>query len=85
MTMTIAGAPMNTQGRVVIPAAIRKEMGLEGTVDLIFRYEDGTLTVETIEDAVAYVQSVVAQHVEADGSLTEGLIAQRRAEAAAEW
>lgn len=76
---------MNTQGRVVIPAAIRKEMGLEGTVDLIFRYEDGTLTVETIEDAVAYVQSVVAQHVEADGSLTEGLIAQRRAEAAAEW
>ena len=53
--MTIAGAPMNTQGRVVIPAAIRREMGLEGTVDLIFRYEDGILTVEAIEDAVDYV------------------------------
>jgi len=76
---------MNTQGRVVIPAAIRKEMGLEGTVDLIFRYEKGTLTVETIEDAVAYVQGVVAGHVGSDGSLVDDLIAQRRAEAAAEW
>jgi AbrB family looped-hinge helix DNA binding protein len=76
---------MNTQGRVVIPAAIRKEMGLEGTVDLIFRYEDGTLTVETIEDAVAYVQSVVAQYVVSDGSLVDDLIAERRAEAADQW
>jgi AbrB family looped-hinge helix DNA binding protein len=83
--MTIAGAPMNTQGRVVIPAAIRKEMGLEGTVDLIFRYEDGTLTVETIEDAVDYVQSVVAQFVASDGSLVDDLLAQRRSEAADQW
>jgi AbrB family looped-hinge helix DNA binding protein len=80
--MSIAGAPMNTQGRVVIPAAIRKEMGLEGTVDLIFRYEDGILTVETIEDAVDYVQSVVAQFVPSDDSLVDDLLAQRRAEAA---
>lgn len=76
---------MNTQGRVVIPAAIRKEMGLEGTVDLIFRYEDGTLTVETIEDAVAYVQSIVAQYVVSDGSLVDDLIAERRADAADQW
>jgi len=59
-------------------------MGLEGTVDLIFRYEDGTLTVETIEDVVAYVQSVVAQHVAPGSSLVDDLIAKRRAEAAAE-
>jgi AbrB family looped-hinge helix DNA binding protein len=76
---------MNTQGRVVIPAAIRKEMGLEGTVDLIFRYEDGTLTVETIEDAVDYVQSVVAQFVASGGSLVDDLLAQRRSEAADQW
>ena len=83
--MTIAGAPMNTQGRVVIPAAIRREMGLEGTVDLILRYEDGILTVETIEDAVDYVQSVVAQFVPSDGSLVDDLLAQRRSEAAEQW
>lgn len=76
---------MNTQGRVVIPAAIRKEMGLEGTVDLIFRYEDGTLTVETIEDAVEYVQSVVAQYVASDTSLVDDLLAQRRSEATEQW
>lgn len=76
---------MNTQGRVVIPAVIRKEMGLEGTADLTFRYEGGILTLETVEDAVAYVQSVVAAHVAPDNSLVDDLIAQRRAEAAAEW
>ena len=83
--MTVAGAPMNTQGRVVMPAAIRKEMGLEGTVDLIFRYEEGILTVETIEDAVDYVQSVVAQFVASDGSLVDDLLARRRSEAAEQW
>lgn len=85
MQRTIAGAQMNIQGRVVIPVEIRREMGLEGPVDLVFRYEDGKLTVETIEDAVAYVQSVVAQYVTSDGSIVDQLIADRRAEAAKEW
>jgi antitoxin PrlF len=80
-----AGAQMNTQGRVVIPAEIRKEMGLEGPVDLVFRYDDGKLVIETIEDAVAYVQSVVAQYITSDGSMVDQLIADRRAEAAKEW
>jgi AbrB family looped-hinge helix DNA binding protein len=82
--MTISGAQMNTQGRVVIPAEIRKEMGLEGPVDLVFRYEDGQLVIETIEDAVAYVQRVVAKHVTLDGSLVDAFIADRRAAAALE-
>lgn len=85
VTMTIAGAPMNMQGRVVIPAALRKEMGLEGSVDIIFRYEYGILTVETIEDAVDYVQRVVAHFVAFDGSLVEDFLAQQRSEAAAQW
>lgn len=81
----IKSATMNTQGRVVIPAEIRKAMGIEGPVDLFFRYEDGTLSVGTIEDAVAYVQSVVAQYVNTDRSAVDDLIADRRAEAAKEW
>ncbi len=82
--MMIIGSQVNEQGRVVIPAAIRKEMRIEGSVDVIFRYEDDVLTVETIEDAVVRVQDIVAKYVDTDRSLVDELIAQRRAEAANE-
>ena len=82
--MVVAGAPMNTQGRVVIPASIRRAMGLEGTVDLVFRYEDDTLTVETIQDAVAAVQAIVVSRVQATGSHVADFIADRRVAASLE-
>ena len=82
--MRVLGAQVNEQGRVVIPAAIRKQMGINGPIDVLFRYEDGVLTVETIEDAVTRVQRIVASHIDTDRSLVDDLIAQRRAEAAAE-
>lgn len=78
-------ATMNTQGRVVIPVEIRKAMGIEGPVDLFFRYENGTLIVGTIEDAVGYVQSVVAQYAGGESSTVDDLISDRRTEAANEW
>jgi bifunctional DNA-binding transcriptional regulator/antitoxin component of YhaV-PrlF toxin-antitoxin module len=82
--MTVFGAQVNGQGRVVIPATIRSQMGIVGPVDVLFRYEDGVLTVETIEDAVACVQRIVASYSDTDRSLVGEFIAQRRAEAASE-
>lgn len=75
---------MNDQGRVVIPAAIRKAMGLQGSTDLLFRYDGGQLVVETIESSVAEVQRIVADHVRSERSLADELMAERRAEAASE-
>ena len=46
--MAVLGAQVNEQGQVVIPAAIREQMGIEGPVDVLFRSEHGILTVETI-------------------------------------
>lgn len=75
---------MNRQGRVVIPVAIRKELSLDGPVDLLFSLQDGVLTVETLDDAVARVQRLVADRVGDERSLVDELIAERRAEARAE-
>ena len=75
---------MNRQGRVVIPAAIRKMLDLEGPIDLLFRLEGGVLTVETVDDAVTAVQRLVSQHVDPARSLADELIVERRAEAASE-
>lgn len=83
--MIVKSATMNTQGRVVIPVEIRKEMGIEGPVDLYFRYEGGRLTIGTIEDLVAHVQSGVAGYVESTGHHVDDFLAERRAEAAREW
>ena len=82
--MTVLGAHVDEQGRVVIPAAIREQMGIEGPAEVLFRYEDGVLTVETIEEAVVRIQRIVASYVDTDRSLVDELIAQRRADAATE-
>ena len=78
-------ANMNDQGRVVIPAPIRKELGFKGPVKLLFHLKDGELTVETVEGAVSRVQEMVAAHSTSDESAVDDLIAERRAEAAREW
>ncbi len=80
----VESAQMNDQGRVVIPAAIRREMGLDGPTELVFRLEGDKVTIETIEEAVASVQRIVAQYVESDGSQVDDFIAERRAQAAHE-
>ena len=59
-------------------------MGIEGPAEVLFRYEDGVLTVETIEEAVVRIQRIVASYVDTDRSLVDELIAQRRADAATE-
>jgi AbrB family looped-hinge helix DNA binding protein len=83
--MATYAANMNDQGRVVIPAPIRKKLDLEGPVKLLFHLKDGGLTVETVEGAVSRVQEMVAAYSTSDESAVDDLIAQRRAEAAREW
>ena len=48
--MTILGSQVNEQGRVIITAPIRKQMGIEGPAEVIFRCEDGVLTHEEVRD-----------------------------------
>jgi antitoxin PrlF len=82
--MKVIASTMNSQGRVVIPAPFRRAMGLSGSTELLFRYDDGKLIVETIDAAVADAQELVAEFLPTGRSLADELIAERRAEASTE-
>ena len=71
------------QGRIVIPAPLREEMGLGLGEELLGRVEDGRLVLERREDVVRRLRSRFRK-VPAERVLSEELISERREEAARE-
>ncbi len=72
---------MGKQGRIVVPAEIRESLGLSEGDRLIARVEDGALYLATVRANLDRARRIVRQHVAADRSLVDELIADRRAEA----
>jgi bifunctional DNA-binding transcriptional regulator/antitoxin component of YhaV-PrlF toxin-antitoxin module len=75
---------MSSGGRLVIPADMRRELGLEEGVAVILKIQNAALTIQTKPAAMAKAKALIAQYVPAGISLADELIADRRAEAAAE-
>lgn len=72
---------LNENGRIVIPAAFRKALGIELGDELLLRLgEDGVL-LTTIKLRVAMAQRLVRKYVKPGESLVDDLIAERRTEA----
>lgn len=71
------------QGRIVIPAELRKELEIHAGEQLVARAERGRLVLETREAILARLQKRFA-HIPRDVSLADELIAERRAEGARE-
>ena len=71
------------QGRIVIPAAVREELGLGVGDELSTRVEDGRLVLERREDVARRLRNRFAS-VAPGRSLSEELIAERREEARTE-
>ncbi len=75
-------------GRVVIPAAIRSEMGLKTGGRLIARLLDGVLILEPLSDAIdrvqAHVKAKIGPQLMTGERLSEALIQQRRQDAVRE-
>lgn len=69
-------------GRVIIPSALRKAMGIKVGDELIATVDEDGMRMTTIQQAVARAQRLVRQYVPAGTSLADELIAERRAEAA---
>jgi AbrB family looped-hinge helix DNA binding protein len=66
------------QGRVVIPASLRKEMGLETGQVLMGSVEDGRLVLEPRDLILARLRARVRESIPEDVSLVDELLAERR-------
>ena len=71
-------------GRIVIPAAHRKALGVEPGDRMTISFVDGGLRITTQEQALAWLQEEVRRHARPGVSPSEELIAERRREAARE-
>ncbi len=80
----ISEATKLTDGnRVVIPAAIRKSLGLRiGDAVTLVLQDNGEVRLLTQTEAVRQAQALVRQYVDKDRSLVDELLAERREEIA---
>ena len=81
MPHIIEAVKLGKQGRLVVPASIRKELGLELGDELVARAEGGRLVFEPKASVIARLR---ARFKNVEGSLASELLAERREEAARE-
>jgi AbrB family looped-hinge helix DNA binding protein len=72
---------MSENGRVVIPAAIRKALGIKAGDELMLHLDEDGMKLTTTRLRVARAQRLVRKYVKPGVSLVDELIAERRAEA----
>ncbi|HYH65623.1 MAG TPA: AbrB/MazE/SpoVT family DNA-binding domain-containing protein [Urbifossiella sp.] len=77
-------AKLNDEYRLVIPAACRKQLGLQPNQELLLQISDQGLLLYTHDQAVKRLQDWCSAHIPRGVSLVDELIAERRAEAAKE-
>jgi len=68
-------------GRIVIPSAFRRALGLEDGDEVLISLDDGVIRVFTRKQQLRRAQELVRSHVPASRSLADELIAERRKEA----
>lgn len=78
---------MSDNGRVLIPAALREQLGLKPGTRIYAEVKDGSLVLTSISQRTAQRRAYFAQlmkrlNVPDDVSLVDEFIAERRAEAA---
>jgi AbrB family looped-hinge helix DNA binding protein len=72
---------VNENGRVVIPAAFRKALGISPGDEVVLRMEDDELRITTMKRRIERAQRHVRKYVKPGVSLVDELIAERRREA----
>jgi len=72
---------LGSNGRIVIPASVRRALGIEEGDELILVVEDGEIRLRTAKEAVRKAQELVRRYSRSEGSLADSLVAERREEA----
>jgi AbrB family looped-hinge helix DNA binding protein len=72
---------MTEGGRIVIPAEVRKRLGLEVGSEVVMSVEDDKATLMSVEAARRWATEMVCRHIPPDVSLSEELMAERKEEA----
>ncbi len=68
-------------GRVVIPASLRRQMGMTVGDELVLHYPEGVLEILTASQAVYAAQELVKRYAGGMRNLAQELITERRREA----
>lgn len=76
--MSQANLTIAANGRIVIPAAMRAELGWQGGEKVLARLVDGAVVLETVDAAIRRAQALVSQYVPENPGLVDELIAERR-------
>ena len=69
-------------GRLVIPAAYRKTLGLKPGDEVLLTLEDGEIRVVSMRHAIVRAQTLLRRYIPKGRSLSEELIKERQEEAA---
>jgi len=72
---------LSSNGRIVIPAEMREELGLLAGDTVLLELEDGALRVETYPARIRRIQNELARYIKPGALLSDELIAERREEA----
>lgn len=81
--MSTISVRLEKSGRVLIPVAVRRQLGLkEGESDLLLYIDENPVRVGTRAQALARLQAAAARVAKPGESWSEELIADRRREAA---
>lgn len=81
---TIEHVKLADDGRIVIPATARRELGLKSGDTLVLESDGTSLLIRTAETVLEETQAYFRQYLTPGQSVVEELIAERRAEAARE-
>ncbi|MDP2661452.1 MAG: AbrB/MazE/SpoVT family DNA-binding domain-containing protein [Dehalococcoidia bacterium] len=72
---------MSKDGRLVVPATLRKALGIKPGDEVVIIVEEGELRVLGAFQAIARAQALVRRYVPEGRSLSQELIQERREEA----
>lgn len=67
-------------GRIVIPANMRKALGVSANDEIIITLEEGSISIHKPIDKIVQIQKMIASCVPEGISLSEELIKERREE-----